>query len=189
MTLPFYQRIFMRLFVLTAAGLLVVSCHKPVDPQGANTEPASRQYMPTALSDPHPYQAPSYHALLARDPFVSVGPQVMAVQPQPPVEPSAKLGCEPKLRPQNIAQTWALRATFNGGPRPSALIDIPNTGIISTRVGQQLITQATHSQSQPPQAEQIEVLAIKSQQVILKHLQGVGSDCLHTERVTLNLYD
>lgn len=180
-----YQQIVMCTLLFIVVGLAVAGCKKSIETLVLNTYASPRQHMPLALPIADQYQALNYQATAQRDPFAPLYPQNIE-------EPHLLIGqvVEPECVLKNsqptvdIAQNWALRATFNGGQHPTAIIDIPNVGATMATIGQQLIAQEHNLKF-----ERVEVMAISGQQVTLKHHQGEGVDCLHAQIITLNLYD
>ncbi|MBO1518385.1 hypothetical protein [Oceanisphaera pacifica] len=185
-----YQRRPVRIFLLASLGLVIAGCNKSIDSQAVNTEAIARQHMPSALPVLTQYQAKPYQAKAQRDPFMTMFPDDKVRKPQPVIDGIAEPECEPSARSPatDLTQTWTLRATFNGGHSPMAIIDIPNTGTTNAIVGQQLTAQTTN-QLQNPIVERIEVMAIKGQQVTLQHEQALDTPCPYTQIVTLNLYE
>ncbi|MFD1008108.1 pilus assembly protein PilP [Oceanisphaera ostreae] len=155
----------------------------------------------TSLSAPALYQPRPYKATVQRSPFMPAQPisVLTELKPSDPLVPA--LGCEAKSELQEMVlsaavfSTWTLRATFTNGNKTAALIHTPSIGIQTVTVGQQLTPLPSRSRnpSEIPHQGQaqdlIEVTAITSQQLTLKHQRTHSPKCTKIQVVTLNLYD
>lgn len=150
---------------------------------------------PELLSTVVPYQAPIYNQGTKNSPFLLMPEPLTAKAPVVDVQSSPNLNCDQEQQDRFIAVNWSLRATFSNHNKSIALIHIPTRGTQTATVGQRLdlsagLAKEAHQGSEEPAPEdRVDVAAIHSQSVTLKHQRIYTPECTKTQMVTLNLYD
>lgn len=147
---------------------------------------------PMPLLAPAHYQPRLYQMTMQRSPFMPAQYKLRLAQPPTHFELASQLDCEQKDEPQDIVlfKKWSLRATFNGGNQATALIYMPSIGTQTATVGQRLILPSQSGEKLNKEPEDlVDIAAISSQYVTLKHQRIYSPKCIRTQIVTLDLYD
>ena len=176
--------------LLVMMWLVVAACGEQEPIEGYITEITAQ---PGSAPDPvpplAPYQPLAYHAGLQRSPFMAVEKGSLLPEPPPRTRPGLALDCAQGVAgPLSealagiVLPALALRATFieSHHHRRAALIQVAGADTQIVTIGQQLELAET--------GKQLEVIAISSQQVILRQQLVPVPGCEQAHTTTLELY-